>query len=74
MGELYLCGSGGVLALALSLTVTREELQRICGLFCEKNNISLYRCLQRPVYYWPEIAKEVADCKGLVHNAKSPLM
>lgn len=44
-GGIYYRGSDGVLARALCLTETREELHRIHHLSCGENDINLYRCL-----------------------------
>lgn len=44
--ELCHGGNGRVLARAMSLTKTKEELHRIQDLLCRENDITLHKCLQ----------------------------
>lgn len=58
-GELFLRGSAGVLARAISKAEVKDE--HIHDLSYGDNDISLCGRLQIQGYYWPEMGKDVAS-------------
>ena len=58
VGELYKKLPGGVLARCLSPGESTKRLKEVYEKSCgPSGSVSLYRCLQRLGYYWPEMGK-----------------
>ena len=71
-GELYKKLPGGVLARCLSPSESTKRLKEVheksCGL---RGSVSLYRCLQRLGYYWPEMGKQAATIQEQCINCQN---
>ena len=58
-GELYKKLPGGVLAKCLSPGESTKQLKEVHEKSCgPSGSVSLYKCLQRLGYYWPEMGKQ----------------
>ena len=61
-GDLYRRLPGGVLARCVSLREAAKKLTEVHERSCEfRDEVSLYRKLQRLGYFWPNTSKEVAN-------------
>lgn len=60
-GELYFWGNGGVLARPTSKVDAKMEVKRVHNIYCEDNDISMYRRLQRKWYYRPDMSKDAFE-------------
>ena len=75
VGELFKKLHGGVLARCLSLGESTKRLKEIHEKSCgSSDSVSLYRCLQRLGYYWPEMGKQVATVQEQCTNCQYVLI
>ncbi|KAI5336031.1 hypothetical protein L3X38_026165 [Prunus dulcis] len=64
-GKLYRRLPEGVLTRCIGVTEARMTLQEVHDTTCSLEPvISLYRCLQRKGYYWPEMKKQAAEIQS----------